>query len=227
MKDNITRIIVGVCFIGVGVVFAGNIFNLWDIEVLFDGWWTLFIIVPSALGLLKKEVRWTSVVGLAIGIVLLLSAQDVLPSGMVWKLMFPIIFIGIGLQIIFQRSFAKRSHEYSYEKVNNGKIPNYTAIFGGQEINFAHEAFYGMETLAVFGGVEVNLKQAIITQDVVIKSTNIFGGTELVLPSNVNVKVSSVPVFGGISNKSVFANDPTIPTVYIEGVCIFGGVEIK
>ncbi len=55
--------------------------------------------------------------------------------------------------------------------------------------------------MAVFGGVDLNLKDARIYHDVVINVTSVFGGGEILVPPNVKVKVSSLPIFGGVSNR--------------------------
>ena len=44
----------GIVLILLGVFLAGKIFLDWDFSIFFDGWWTLFIIVPSALAIKKK-----------------------------------------------------------------------------------------------------------------------------------------------------------------------------
>ena len=54
----------------------------------------------------------------------------------------------------------------------------------------------------------------------------IFGGIDLKLPDNVNVKSSGIPIFGGVENKKVKANKKNVPTVNINYVCIFGGTDI-
>ena len=50
-------------------------------------------------------------------------------------------------------------------------------------------------------------------------------GIDILVPDNVNVKVSSNCIFGGISNKTAVHKDA--PTIYVSGTCMFGGVEIK
>jgi len=48
MKNSkTTNIIVGLIFLSLGIILFGNNLKLWDINLFFDGWWTLFIIVPS------------------------------------------------------------------------------------------------------------------------------------------------------------------------------------
>ena len=50
-----TSIIWGIALVAIGVVLGLNAFGVTDIELFFDGWWTLFIIVPSAVGLFREK----------------------------------------------------------------------------------------------------------------------------------------------------------------------------
>ena len=63
-------------------------------------------------------------------------------------------------------------------------------------------------------------------EEAFIKTSSIFGGIEIYVPQNVNVKVKSTPIFGGVSNKVRNSKDNT-KTIYIEAFCMFGGVDIK
>ena len=54
-----------------------------------------------------------------------------------------------------------------------------------------------------------------------------FGGIDIYVPTNVNVKVNSNSIFGGVSQKNRRPNDPNAVTVYVNATCMFGGVEIK
>ena len=48
---KISKILWGIAFIFAGVIFALNAFGITDIEIFFDGWWTLFIIIPCLVGI--------------------------------------------------------------------------------------------------------------------------------------------------------------------------------
>ena len=40
-------------------------------------------------------------------------------------------------------------------------------------------------------------------KEAVIKASAIFGGVEIFVPSNINLKVKGTPIFGGVSNKVI------------------------
>ena len=49
------NIIWGLLFIIVGIIVFTNSFGITNITIFFDGWWTLFIIVPCFIGLFKDD----------------------------------------------------------------------------------------------------------------------------------------------------------------------------
>ena len=79
---------------------------------------------------------------------------------------------------------------------------------------------------AIFGSVEIDLTEAKIKNEQLIKSSSIFGGVKIVLPKNINVKVKSTSIFGGVENKTRNKKNNKV-TIYIESFCLFGGLEIK
>ena len=87
----------GIVLIAAGVIWALKEFNLTNIDIFFDGWWTLFIIVPCAIGLFTEREKTGNVIGLAIGVFLLLCCQNILSFSMFWKLLIPAIIVIIGI----------------------------------------------------------------------------------------------------------------------------------
>jgi len=221
MKNKLYDVILGVILIIAGVIFLGNEFEFWDIDLFFKGWWTLFIIVPSVLGLCEKGNKISAILGLLIGVLLLLAARDIITWSAVGKIFLPALLIIVGLSIIFKRSFKTPKIENKYG------TNNYTAIFSGTEENISNEKFVGASITAIFGGVELDLRQAIIEKDVVINCLTVFGGIDIMIPDNVKIKTSGVPVFGGIENKKETSKEDKEPTVYINYVCVFAGVDLK
>ena len=70
-------IIWGLAIVALGVIFGGNALGLFNFDLFFDGWWTLFIIVPSAVSLITDKEKFSALFTLAVGVVLLLAAQHV------------------------------------------------------------------------------------------------------------------------------------------------------
>ena len=223
---KISNILWGIVLIAVGVIWALKEFNIANVDIFFDGWWTLFIIVPCVIGLFTERDISGNIIGIVIGAVLLLCCQDILNFSIIWKLLVPAFIVFVGLKMVFTGIFTNKANEITKKLKSDGKmLKSGCAVFSGCDIKYDNEVFDGAELTAVFGGVDCDLKNAVIEKDCVIQVSAIFGGVDILLPENVNVKVSSNCIFGGISNKTSLHKDA--PTIYISGVCIFGGAEIK
>lgn len=225
---KISKVLWGIALISVGVIFALNAFGVTDIQLFFDGWWTLFIIVPCFIGIFSDREKTGNIIGLTIGVFLLLCCQNVLGFDMLWKLAVPAIIVIIGLKLIFGAIFGDKAMKLLESSKQNGdNIKIGCATFSGQDLNFDGEQFGGAELTAVFGGVKCDLRNAVIEKDCAITATSIFGGIDIFVPDYVNIKINSNSIFGGVSDKN---HRPTVQdavTVYINATCMFGGVEIK
>ena len=223
--NKISNVLWGIVLIVIGGIWLTNSLGITNINLFFDGWWTLFIIIPSIIGLFKNQNKTWSIVWLFIGILLFLNAQNIVTFSMIRKITIPVILIIIGLGIMFQNTISTKVNK-KIKELNKEGLPDYAAVFSGQKIN-VKEVFKGGNINAVFGGVDLDLREATIEKEAIINASAIFGGIDLKVPNNVNVKVKSTPIFGGVSNKAVEIAQQDIPTIYIQAFCLFGGVDIK
>lgn len=210
MKKNY---LLGLLLILIGIIFLGNNLEIWNIGIFFKGWWTLFIIIPSIKGLFKREYI-SSLLGLSIGILLLLSSNDIINWDMVGKIFIPIVIIGVGLSFILKPKSV----------INDKEKDTYFGIFSGTEEKIT-KLNKDLTCISIFGGIDLDMRNAKIEKDVKIECISIFGGIDLKFPNNVDIKASGVPIFGGFENKNN-TDKVTKHTVDIDYVCIFGGVDV-
>ena len=222
--EKIKKVLWGIFFIVLGLIIGTNSLGITNIDIFFDGWWTLFIIVPSFIGLFDDEGKTGNIIGLIIGIALLLGTNNIISFELIGKLAVPFILVLIGVSIIFKEAI-KNTVKEKVEKANKDDLELITATFGGQKV-IKDEEFKGANLDAVFGAVTLDLRQAKIEEEAVIKASAIFGGIEIFVPQDVKVKTKSTPIFGGVSNKSI-SNKNGQKTIYIDAFCMFGGVDIK
>ena len=227
MKKS-SGILWGIILVAVGVVFALNALNITSIDIFFYGWWTLFIIIQCLIGLFTTHEKFGNLIGIAVGVFLLLHAQGIVTFRLTWKLIAPVIIILLGLKLILNSAFGDKRIKIMAElQKNNGEVPNGYAAFSGKNMNFDGENFEGAELTAVFGGVKCDLSRAVIANDCVINASAIFGGVDIIVPNNVNVKIKSNSIFGGVSDKKRQNSSENAVTLYVNGTCMFGGIEIK
>ncbi len=215
-----SNIIWGLVFIIIGILIGIKSLGILDINIFFKGWWSLFIIIPCLIGLFTDNDKVGSIIGILVGIFLLLSAQEIISYDLLWKLALPIILVIIGISILF-----KTNRTENAPKLNKDGTNDYFTAFGGQNIEYGKKEFKGAEITSIFGGIKLNLKDAIIKEDVKIEASSIFGGIEITVPSSVNISVNSIPIFGGVTN-NVKNKEEKKHTIYINSVALFGGVKI-
>lgn len=224
MKD-IKKVVWGAVLLAAGVILVLNAIGVTDIDVFFPGWWTLFIIIPCGVGLFTRGDKTGSAIGLGIGVMLMLSCLDIIDFSLVWKIGIPLAIIVIAIKMIVNGAGKEKKEDKDGVIIVTGGDSNGTAIFGGKDVNYDGQVFEGGEFTAIFGGVECDLRGAIIEKDCTIKATAIFGGVDIMMPKGVNVKVNSTNIFGGTDDECDRTPDAPI-TVNVEAVSIFGGVDL-
>lgn len=224
--NKMSNLLWGLVFIVIGVIFGLNALDITHINIFFDGWWTLFIIVPCFIGLFKDNEKTSNLIGLIIGLCLLLGCLDVLEFTIIWKLMVPVILVMIGLSFVFKDTLNKKVKK-EIKKLNKKDAKEYCSCFSGQTIDFDKEEFKGCALSAIFGSVKCDLRNSIIKEDIVINATSIFGGIDILIPEDVNVKINSTSIFGGVSDERKNKTKDAKYTIYINATAMFGGVELK
>ncbi len=132
----------------------------------------------------------------------------------------PLILVVIGLSFIIRKRnagtniFAK---DY-FDEVN---------VFGGSSMKFTSQNFQGGKTTNIFGGGNIDLREAKAKDGAVIEVFTLFGGCEIIVPSDWKVNVGTTSIFGGFEDKRFVKPNEIGPTVFITGTTIFGGGEVK
>lgn len=219
MREKLANVLWGLILIAIGVLIFGRVMGFWEFSVLFPGWWTLFIIFPSLVSMIKNGPRPVNSVFMLCGVFLLLEQNHVVASGTLGKILVPAIFLIIGVFLLFRSIFAGPKQHYNGTK-------GYSATFGGNGVILTdEEPFQGCVADAIFGGLDLDLRDVKIVDGAVIEATAIFGGIDIKVPEGVSVKVKRTELFGGA--KSDISNHNGEPVLYVNALCMFGGVDIK
>lgn len=224
-------IIWGVAIMALGIIFGGSALGLFTLNVFFDGWWTLFIIIPSAISLITEKEKLASLGFLATGIILLLAAQNVFGYDVAWKVILAVFLVIAGLTLIIKNTCHSKNDKEVAKKIaeaeKNGKVMDaQVAIFSGSDRVYNDEVFQGSNLTAVFGGVKLNLKKAKFEKDTVIKAFAMFGGIDIIVPDDVKVKLKSGFIFGGFDDERKDVTGKGKYTIYIDAAGGFGGVNV-
>ncbi len=224
-------ILCGLLIITFGIIIGGNALGIFNINMFFSGWWTLFIIIPSIFGLITEKEKYSCLAFLIAGIVFLLASQNVFSFETAWTVILASVIILIGLSIIIKTAFKNSNDKEVEKKIKDNKdgdsMDIQTAIFSGNDRVYNNEEFTGADLTAIFGGVDLDLLKAKFTKDTVIKAYCLFGGISIRVPENVKVKVKSGYAFGGVSDERKQVSEKAKYTIYIDAAGGFGGISIE
>ncbi|WP_159819774.1 DUF1707 and DUF2154 domain-containing protein [Colwellia sp. 20A7] len=87
-----------------------------------------------------------------------------------------------------------------------------------------------IRALSIFSGCDIDLTNAKFTQNELrIKTFSLFSGSNFYIPDNVNVVSKVFCIFAGVDSQTTTQVNPNIitPTIVIEGISIFSGIDIK
>ena len=90
---KIGNVLWGIVLVAIGLIIGGTALGITNINIFFDGWWTLIIIIPCFIGLFKEREKTVNIIGMLIGIALLCACQDILDFNLIWKLILPAILV--------------------------------------------------------------------------------------------------------------------------------------
>lgn len=216
---------------GVVLVFFGLAIILNETDVFrrlnFLELWPVLLIAWGAIRMQDTSAnRFLPSIAILAGILLISDNLDILPY-YVSDNYFAIFLIILGAYIILQ-------HKDLVEGVRDGDSNDFidiTNVFGGSKQVVESQNFKGGQIVSAFGGPEIDLRRADIGEDdAVINVTVVFGGIDLYIPSEWDVVLKVVPIFGGTDDTRIQRNsDDSVGAkkVIIKGVILFGGMDIK
>lgn len=126
MKKNSSGVVWGILLILGGIAIGGKVLNWFDFDLFFSGWWTLFIIIPSAVRFLtERGERISALKGLCLGLMLLMAAQGFIEFGMFIPLMIAAFLVLKGLRMLQPEKTKDRRQEEKGQKgwEGQGRMP--------------------------------------------------------------------------------------------------------
>ena len=230
------RLVVGTIILLLGIVFLLQNLGIFYVDRL----WQFWPVILMALGIGRvidgrdwHRKAWGATVALA-GLIFLANNLGYLPWR-IWGLLWPawLIFWGI---VVLVRGFGRQTpwkgstfvHDVS---ASSDDTLHALAIFGGINRRVQSQNFQGGEAVAIFGGIELDLRGAATTRDEIdLEANAVFGGIELIVPDTWDVTVRGAGILGGYEDKTHRVPNPEgikRPRLTIRGGAVFGGVTVK
>lgn len=227
---------------GILVILFGVIYLLRELKVSFPEWFQIWHFALICIGIVllirHKFQRLTGYIFLSIGSVLMMNSycDPCINLRIIW----PVLIILFGLSMVYTAKFGKRRKNRASAsssgyfgtgetEVSPEDFVDGVSIFGSIKKQVVTKNFRGADLFTLFGGTEINLTQADFTDRAIIDLTTIFGGAEIIVPSDWTVQSEMVSIFGGLDDTRFQKNidEMSNKVLILKGTCVFGGVEIK
>ena len=207
--------------LGVGLFLNGlGVINFGDIV---RQWWPVIPIGIGMIGFISNPRQWVwPLLFFGFGVAALLKQLGYVDVNL-WSLFWPTILIVVGLSIIFQSSSWGNK-----PTVDDDDHTNATVMFSGQNVRSVSQDYKGGDVSAIFGGVDLDLRDAKIKSAATMSVFAAFGGVDIKVPEGWVVKVSGLPLFGGWEDKTKKPVDTkNAPVLKINATCAFGGFSVS
>jgi hypothetical protein len=219
---NRSRVALGVMLIVVGGLFALDALQWWETGDVVSRWWPLIVVGVGTVRLFNRPPDYVGgAVMVVIGVILLDATANVWP-GNVAELIWPLVLVGIGLTLILRHQ--DRSHLLREE------VLQMTAVFSSRRAVCAADPLRGAVAVAVFGGVDMDLRAAVIgPEGGFVDATAAFGAVKVIVPPDWRVVMTGPAIFGGNENKTELLGPlpRTAPVLNVRALSLFGAVEVE
>lgn len=215
---NWGRLFFGILIIAVGALLLLDAGDVLDAGSIIAEWWPAVVITAGVIALIANPRHWL-VAGIIIlaGGALLLASLDIVDIGAV---VVPLLIIVVGFAVIFGRVQGTDSEVGDTVRSFN--------IFSGANMASHSANFLGGSVSAVFGGGELDLRDAKPAPDARLDVFTAFGGFEIKVPQGWQVDINGLPIFGGFDNVTAKEKlEPDAPRLAVSATVLFGGLEIK
>ena len=216
------QLILGLC-----AIFFGILFTLDNLHILRFGdlwrFWPLILIVIGTIKILWAGGGSGLVAGGIIagaGSLLLLNNLNFLRFSLFdyW----PLVLVAIGVSVVWQALDSRRGLSTTGTETVSG-----FAFMSGVVRNCNTQNFRGGDLTAIMGGCEIDLRQASIADgSAVIQVLAFWGGIEIMVPAEWNVRSTVVPLLAGFEDKTRPLNPAGQKTLVVKGFAIMSGIEV-
>ena len=220
-----TQVATGAIIVIIGILLLLSTTDTLDVGSLWRYVPSLFVLL-GVWALIRSEFR--NVTGPIILIIIAgtvqLLALDLI-TGRTIATWWPVLIILFGFSVM--TGYWRQRRRVS---TTSGDDIDLIGIFGGTERRVDSTSFTGGTATAIFGGVDVDLRDAAIAEPPAVETaTALFGGVEVRVPEDWTVSVDALPIFGAVEDER--GRRPDIkrsaePDLVLNGFVAFGGISI-
>jgi hypothetical protein len=137
------------------------------------------------------------------------------------------------LDLKADRQYAAQKKEELGIRVDPGTMGSDDAeyminVFGGTTRKGAWHVPRMIRIVNIFGGTDLDFTEAVFSASTTYITTFcLFGGVDVRVREGLRSVSKAVCIFGGVDNRGPSTADPNSPLIVVEGLVLFGGIDIK
>ena len=213
-----TKKVIGIVLLAFGVLWLLASLGAFTFKLVFRGWWTLIIIIPSIWAIVSNKNRQGGFIALGIGLILFLLAQF-LSWADFFRFTLAILMVLTGISILMSHSpnltFGRKS-QAAYGK------RDFDILIGRHYYNFNNEQIDHINCKLAFGILTLDLRNAHIDQDITIECDCTMASLDILLPSGVTVNQRVRMTLASTRNEHINICNLDRPQVTIKGSVTLG-----
>jgi predicted membrane protein len=199
----------------------------WQIsDIVFS--WQMLLIVIGIISISRRNNFVPVVILIAIGSYFLIPEFTNTPE-LFSKFFWGGILMLLGVMIILRTMTYKGLRHSPVIDGNSQDYVDEIAIFGGSEKRMTTKNFRGGRITSIFGGSTIDFSDSKLAEGTnELDILSVFGCFKIIVPVDWTIKIETMSILGGITDKrSRYTDDASGRVLIVKGVSIFGGGEIK
>ena len=221
----LSRMILGITVMVLGLALALDNFGLFQIRYIFRLWPVILMVI--GLTRLSQSVRHG---GRPEGYVLTLVGAGLLLMNLGlldFRQALAFLLLTVGGVIVYRAAHGTSASSGDLSMEASQRLDAFALLGGVQRVSRATE-FRGGSASALLGGCDIDLREAAMPEGAtaVLDTLAIMGGVEVRVPDDWSVETRGMALLGGFEDKTRRPLDPSKKLV-ITGLAVMGGVEVK
>lgn len=226
-------VVFSLAIIAIGVLFLLDNMGIMRLHEV-ARYWPVILIALGAVRMVDSHGSASLVFGgilAGLGCLLLLNNLQILYFD--WRFFWPAVLIGIGILMLIRNTQYTQPGPEQASASGPPPAPGSFSLwttFSGLERRVDAKDFRGGEVSALFGGIELDLRDAVMAEaQATIDVSAMFGGVEIQIPQTWLAEVRGSALFGGFADETLPPppGPSPAPRLVVTGYAMFGGVTVS
>lgn len=221
----------GLTIVGLGSLALLDNLHLFELPLLRTFWPLAFVLFGLGRLLWPRHIagRLFGLVLVAVGA--LMTAHNLGHMNIDLRQWWPVFIILAGVSVLLRGLFPHasrwRGRRFESSAIEHSDEVDVDATFSGVKLQNDSRQFKGGRIAARFGGVEIDLREAVMAGSEATLTINAaFSGIELRLPRDWQLSVQMSATLGAVEDKTV-PPAAAAHRLILRGEAVFGGVEVR